>query len=91
MIPLDFLRIRGAIDLLEQVAPDARLRTLQDLCVNNGIWTVPEDERKSGYTPAYYEIQLFGVPALADDTDTLAVNWMRAARNVLRAAPATAA
>lgn len=75
-------RLRAALDLLAQVAHDARFLQLKNLTLNNGgVWGVPE--RPADFSPALFEVQLFGVSAFADDPALLPDNWMRAARNTL--------
>lgn len=84
--PLDRDRIAGAIDLLQRVTPDARLTALRNLCVNNGVWTVPDGD--SEYSPVLFEVQLFGVAALADTADDLPRLWILAATATLHGLPA---
>ncbi|OWV40410.1 hypothetical protein [Mameliella alba] len=82
-------RIAATVELLDQVSPEARLLQLRNLCVNNGLWCAPEDARD--YRPVLYEVQLFGVPALAETPEELPANWLRAARRILeRPAPSAA-
>lgn len=83
---VDIPRIQAALSLLSDVSPEARLLQLENLCVNNGTWSIPKNH--SDYSPVLYEISLFGVPAIADDIERLPDNWMRAARNILRGLPA---
>ncbi|KHQ51229.1 hypothetical protein [Mameliella alba] len=83
---IDHNRIAAAIELLAQVSPEARLLQLRNLCVNNGLWCVPEDARD--YAPVLFEVQLFGVPAVAETPGELPTNWLRAARRILEGAPA---
>ena len=83
---LDFRRIAEVLALLEGCSPDAQLLHLKNLCENNGVWTVPEDQ--SRYSPVLYEVSLFGVPAISNDIERLPDNWQRAARNILRGLPA---
>jgi hypothetical protein len=87
--PLDTARITAAVELLEQVSPEARYLQLRNLCVNNGLWCVPEDPRD--YRPVLFEVHLFGVTAIAPDPEELPANWLRAARNMLGTAPGTPA
>ncbi len=82
---IDFPRVQAALALLSDVSPEARLLQLENLCVNNGMWTVPKNH--SDYRPVLYEISLFGVFAAADDIEQLPANWQRAARNILRGLP----
>ncbi|WP_299686726.1 hypothetical protein [uncultured Tateyamaria sp.] len=77
----DIPRIRATVDLVESIAPEDRLLHMKNLCVNNGIWTVPEDPKK--YAPVLFEIGLFGVSAISGDVAQLPRNWLFAARNVL--------
>ncbi|WP_136440352.1 hypothetical protein [Pacificoceanicola onchidii] len=84
-IPLDIPRIQAASELLSQISPDAQLIQLQNLCENNGIWTVPDDH--SRYSPVLFEVSLFGVPAIADTAEDLPRNWLRAAGNILKDQP----
>lgn len=88
-LQIDVATLRGAVDLLEQVDPDARLSALENLAINNGTWSVPEDPR--GYHPVIFEIQILGVPALSDTAEQLPANWLKAARNILNAAATEAA
>jgi len=78
---LDFIRLRAAIDMLENVDPGARFLLLKSLCLSNGVWTVPEDP--GAYSPVWFEVGLFGVSAMADQKEQLAVNWCIAARRIL--------
>lgn len=78
---LDIPRVQAALALLGDISPEARLLQLENLCVNNGTWSIPKNHRD--YSPVLYEISLFGVPAIADDIERLPGNWLRAARNIL--------
>ncbi len=82
---LDIPRIKGALALLGGCSQEGRLLALQNLCENNGVWTIPQDH--SRYSPVLYEISLFGIPATADDIERLPDNWQRAARNILSRLP----
>lgn len=84
-VHLDLPRIRFAIHELEHCEPDARLLMLKNFCVNNGIWAIPETPTTRH--PVLFEVQLFGVPAMATDHGSLAKNWIKAARNILQALP----
>lgn len=86
---IDIQRISAALELLCQISADTRLLQLKNLCINNaGIWAVPENPKD--YSPVLYEIQLFGVPAIAGDPAELPHNWCKAARSMLEAMPAAA-
>ncbi|MGH1355341.1 MAG: hypothetical protein ACRBBS_09705 [Thalassovita sp.] len=78
---LDFIRLRAAIDMLENVDSGARFLLLKSLCLANGVWTVPEDP--DAYSPVWFEVGLFGVSAIAEQQDQLEVNWRIAARRIL--------
>lgn len=82
---LDIPRIQAARAQLTGISPTAQLQQLQSLCETDGIWTVPDDH--SRYSPVLYEIQLFGVPAIADTATDLPRNWLRAADNILKRLP----
>lgn len=86
---IDTQRIGAVLELLGRIEADTRLLQLKNLCINNdGIWAVPENPKD--YSPVLYEIQLFGVPAIAGDPAELPKNWCYAARNMLKAMPAAA-
>lgn len=78
---LEMNRIHDALEVLNSVSIDAQLCQLKSMCVAHGIWSVPEIPGE--YSPVLYEIQLFGVPAIANDIEALPANWKRAARNIL--------
>lgn len=82
---IDIPRVQAALSLLNDISPEARLLQLENLCVNNGTWSIPKNH--SDYSPVLYEISLFGVPAVADEIDALPRNWQRAARNILQSLP----
>lgn len=82
---IDVPRIELALDCLSDCSPESQLLALQNLCENNGVWTIPQDH--SRYSPVLYEVSLFGVPAISDDIDRLPDIWQRAARNILRGLP----
>ncbi|WP_147112161.1 hypothetical protein [Tateyamaria sp. syn59] len=82
---LNIPRIEFALTFLSDCNPDHRLLALQNLCENNGVWTIPQD--RSRYSPVLYEVSLFGVAAISDDIQHLPDNWQRAARNILRSLP----
>ncbi|WP_208348744.1 hypothetical protein [Pseudaestuariivita rosea] len=77
----DLRHLEAALDLMARTDPLERLQCLKALCVTYGLWTIPEPPTL--YSPVIYEIQLFGVAAMASDIEALPRNWMRAARNVL--------
>ncbi len=77
----DFAAIRTAVELLEQITPEGRFLALKNLCVNNGIWTIPENPEC--YNPVFFEIGLHGVPATSTDPDQLVPNWLKAAHAIL--------
>lgn len=77
----DFIRLRAAVDMLERVDPKTQFLLLKSLCLSNGVWTVPEDP--GAYSPVWFEVGLFGVSAMADQKEQLAVNWCIAARRIL--------
>lgn len=81
----DFDAIRTAVELLERISPEARLLALQNLCKNNGVWTIPE--RTEIYSPVLFEILLHRVPAVSNDPDELPSNWLKAAHTILKEAP----
>lgn len=86
MMPhLDRPRIKTALAVLSVISPEMQLLALKKMCQADGIWTIPEDG--SRYNPVLYEISLHGVPAIANDPNDLARNWIRAARNVLKGQP----
>ena len=88
MMPyLDIDRIAATRDALLSCSPQNRLLALQNLCENNGVWTIPQDS--SRYSPVLYEISLFGVAAIADDVQRLPDNWLRACANILQEFPPT--
>ncbi|MDD9738457.1 hypothetical protein PVW47_01545 [Marinovum sp. SP66] len=80
-------RLSGTLDLLERIAPENRLSQFASLCRDNGLWSIPEPAPAGtkGYTPVLFEVSLFGVFAAARDVAELVPNWIRAARNTLRA------
>ena len=79
----DTARIIAAVDFLRNATAPARLITLKNLTVNNGgIWPLPDNP--DHHRPAWYEVQLLGISATAETPDMLPINWMRAARNILK-------
>lgn len=83
---VDFVRLQAASSLLRSLSDqEARALQLKNLCVNNGTWTIPEEEGPR--PPAYYEISLFGVSAIGATLEDLVTNWLFAASNTLRADP----
>ncbi|WP_299297471.1 hypothetical protein [uncultured Tateyamaria sp.] len=81
--------IQNTVTLLQMVPEGSRLLALQNLCQNNGgRWDYAAD-LPTPHRPCLYEIQVFGVPAMAEDRQDLPRNWLRAASNILEAAGIT--
>ena len=77
-------RLQNGVDLLERVSPDARLLALKNLVINNGgVWPIPELPEL--HPPVWYEVQLFGVTAVAEEKDLLPVRWIKAAKTAIAA------
>lgn len=84
-VHIDFARIQSAVDLLGDIVPEDRLSALKNMTINNGgRWDFP-DETRMAQIAGFFEVQLFGVPAMADDYANLPKNWMTAANNMLAA------
>lgn len=78
-------RIRDVVDLLKHVPADNRLLAIQNLCDNNGGRWDPRISLPDLKQPCLYEIQVFGVPAMAENVEDISANWLRAANNILEA------
>ena len=83
MQQINLSTIAQAVQRLEQFDRARQLSELKALCEQYGVWTIPLDG--SNYSPVLYEISLFGVAALTDRIEQLPRNWIRAAKNILRA------
>lgn len=83
----DLDRLRAAVELLGRATTGERLGVLQRLVtVNGGRWDLPHEGGRRPYNPIMVSAHLFGVTAFADAPDELAMNWLRAATNLIRAA-----
>lgn len=88
---LNFDLIEVVALLLKEIPPESRLLALQNLCINNGgTWDYSISQPYLAQ-PCLFEIRVLGVPAMADDRDRLAENWLRAASNILSAEQGAAA
>lgn len=84
----DYGRLQGALEVMQAVPAESRLLALKNLCMNNGVWNVPD--APSDYAPCLFEVSAFEISAHAAEPAELPRNWMEAASNVLRNASAAA-
>ena len=85
-VTINLTRVLDAVTMLELIPHESRLLAMQNLCINNGgRWDYTADLPQV-HQPCLFEIQLFGVPAMADNRDDLVRNWLLAANNILEAA-----
>ena len=88
MSPYDYGRLQGALDLLKAIPAPAQLSALRNLCMNNGVWTVPD--YPDADRPCLFEVTAFAVSAHAATPEELPRHWMKAAQNILANEPAVA-
>jgi hypothetical protein len=73
--------IADAILILENTKSDARFDMLKALCLDYGVWGIPDDT--TNHCVAMYEVQLLGVPAIGDDPTQLPRNWISNAKSMI--------
>lgn len=84
--PSFIARLRLLRDHVEALPEDKQLKALKAVVLETGgRWDLPS-ARAGIYQPMLVSLQVYGIPAMAENTDELVGNWIAAATNVLEAA-----
>ncbi len=81
---LDLKGLVIGVEQLEQAHPARKLDTLRYLALHNG-GRLDLPSAAGDYDPLIKSVELFGVYAMAEVTEELPKNWVKAATNILLA------